>query len=178
MALFFKFTPNLIRLHNFKPVMFSTKTFSKMFSIAKQTLFRNFKRIMDSLMFFVANNFKIFNSIVQFILIDVVYMFLGLKITAQKFLHNKAMFKNIPISFSGRTGGTINKFITLMKRATFIRPLTHYIAFKITASAKSTFIIIKISFRLINNLSVALTTYFDERHKYLGIKPQIERSLP
>ena len=51
--------------------------------------------MMNFCVFRPANNFKISNSIVQFISIFMVNQFIGLKISINKFFHYFSMFKNV-----------------------------------------------------------------------------------
>ena len=94
------------------PIMFFTKSSSKMFLIAKRAFSIFFMELMT--MFSIFSKNKVFNSIILFISVNMVNLFSFFKISPNMLFHYKTMLKNISIAFTKWMVCLSNKNITIM----------------------------------------------------------------
>lgn len=97
------------------PIMFFTQFSTYGAFVAVQTFRATFSMIFMA-MFSVVSYKKIFNSIVEFIFVYMMYLLFWLKISTDLILHHQSVFKNISVSFCKRVINSSYHTISVMKR--------------------------------------------------------------
>ena len=96
-------------------MMKSTISSTVMFIITNST-FPNFL-VKFFHMGFLSYQLQIFNSVIKFISVQMMYYFSWFKVSTNSFFHNKSVFKNKAISFGERVFRLVKHFVAIMDRA-------------------------------------------------------------
>lgn len=110
-------------------IMNRTESFSNWFRTTYTTnLDILFSFVEISMLFITLQQNKITNSIINFVMIDMMNYFITFKISAQMFFHYKSMFSNITSTICKWVFFTMNKFISTVVKMNTTCPKSTFIS--------------------------------------------------